>query len=105
MERGVSVGEMMSAVCVCMCVRTCNKQCVHAWWRLGGLEHFGDVLLRQRRLPSALSLGVLLLPPLEVLERGTQRKRGGIREGGSWGGGRGKERKKPERNNSGSMRM
>merc|ERR1719369_638663 len=28
----------------------CNKQCVHAWWRLGGLEHFADVLLRQRGL-------------------------------------------------------
>lgn len=57
-----------TCMCVCACVRTCNKQCVHARWRLGGLEHFGDVLFRQRRLPSALSLGVLLLPPLEVLE-------------------------------------
>lgn len=56
-------------------MRTCNEQCVHAWWRLRGLEHFADVLLRQRRLPSALSLGVLLLPPLEVLEGGTRRKR------------------------------
>lgn len=64
--------RMTSAVCVQMmclyvCVRTCNKQCVHAWWRLGGLEHFGDVLLRQRGLPSALPLDILLLPPLEVL--------------------------------------
>ena len=61
---------------VCMYVRTCNKQCVHAWWRLGGLEHFANVLLRQRGLSSALSLGVLLLPPLEVL-KGTRREKGG----------------------------
>ena len=70
----------------CLCVevvRTCNKQCVHAWWRLGGLEHFGDVLLRQRGLPSGLSLDVLLLPPLDVLEGGEEhRKRGGISGGG-----------------------
>lgn len=57
-------------------VLTCDEQCVHAWWRLGGLEHFGDVLLRQRGLPSALPLGVLLLPPLEVLVG----ESGGIRE-------------------------
>lgn len=66
------------ALCVCMCVRacmhTCNKQCVHAWWRLGGLEHFGDVLLRQRGLPSALPLGILLLPPLEVLVGESERE-------------------------------
>lgn len=59
----------MEVVCLlCVCIRACNKQSVHAWWSLGGLEHFGDVLLRQRRLPPALSLGVFLLPPLEVLE-------------------------------------
>lgn len=55
-------------------MRTCNEQSVHAWGRLGGLEHFGDVLLRQRGLSSALPLGVLLLPPLEVL-RGRERER------------------------------
>lgn len=59
-----------------MCLHTCNKQCVHAWWRLGGLEHFVDVLFRQRGLPSALPLGVLLLPPLEVLEGEKRRERG-----------------------------
>lgn len=90
----VCVG-MTSAVCVwrlcaCVGVRTRNKQRLHAWWRLGGLEHFGDVLLRQRRLPSALSLGVLLLPPLQVLEGG--RNTGGIR-----GEGREKTRNSMER--------
>ena len=73
----------------CMCggwVRTCNKQSVHAWWRLGGLEHFGDVLLRQRGLSSALPLGVLLLPPLEVLGGGREREREKEGEGGGGGG-------------------
>lgn len=50
-------------------LRTCNEQRVHARRRLGGLEHFGNVLLGQRGLASALPLGVLLLPPLEVLGR------------------------------------
>lgn len=63
---------------MCECVRTGNKQCVHAWWRLGGLEHFGDILLGQRRLPSALPLGVLLLPPLDVLLEDSEK--GGVRE-------------------------
>lgn len=57
-------------------MRTCNEQCVHARRRLRGLEHFGDVLLGQRGLASALALGVLLLPPLEVLGRGKQKKAG-----------------------------
>lgn len=80
-------GDYERRVCVCVCVCTVNKQCVHAWWRLGGLEHFGDILLRQRGLPSALPLGVLLLPPLEVLLGDSER--GGIRERGRH---RGKER-------------
>lgn len=46
---------------------TCNEQRVHARRRLGGLEHLADVLLRQGGLSPALPLGVLLLPPLEVL--------------------------------------
>lgn len=57
-------------------MRTCNEQCVHARRRLRGLEHFGDVLLGQRGLASALALGVLLLPPLEVLGREKQEKTG-----------------------------
>lgn len=74
-ERG---GPLLRAVNVrrLWFVLTCDEQCVHAWWRLGGLEHFGDVLLRQRGLPSALPLGVLLLPPLEVLVGDS----GGVRE-------------------------
>lgn len=83
-EGGLSGDECcpcVEVVCLCVwvCVRTCNKQRVHAWRRLGGLEHFSDVLLRQRRLPSALPLGVLLLPPLKVLEGERGRKTGGIR--------------------------
>ena len=53
---------------------TCNEQRVHARRRLRGLEHFVDVLLGQRGLASALPLSVLLLPPLEVLERGSRGK-------------------------------
>lgn len=51
--------------------RTCNEQRIHAWWSLGRLEQFGDVLFRQRGLSSALTLGVLLLPPLDVLRAAT----------------------------------
>lgn len=76
-----------------MRVPTCNKQRVHAWRRLGGLEHFADVLFGKWGLPSALPLGVLLLPPLEVLLEGSQREESGVREMGgaqmrkakSWG--------------------
>lgn len=46
---------------------TCDEQRVHARWRLGGLEHLADVLLGEGGLSPALPLGVLLLPPLEVL--------------------------------------
>lgn len=46
---------------------TCDEQRVHARRRLGGLEHLADVLLREGGLAPALPLGVLLLPPLEVL--------------------------------------
>lgn len=54
---------------------TCYEQRVHARRRLRGLEHLVDVLLGQRGLASALPLGVLLLPPLEVLGKvGKQRK-------------------------------
>lgn len=56
-------------------MRTCNEQRVHARRRLGGLEHFVDVLLGQRGLASALPLGVLLLPPLEVLRKGSRGNR------------------------------
>lgn len=62
-------------------MRTCYEQCVHARRRLRGLEHLVDVLLGQRGLASALPLGVLLLPPLEVLGKvGKQRKAGKKRE-------------------------
>lgn len=54
-------------------MHTCNQQRVHARRRLRGLEHFVDVLLGQRGLASALPLGVLLLPPLEVPGRGRER--------------------------------
>lgn len=62
-------------------MRTCDEQCVHARRSLRGLEHFVDVLLGQRGLASALALGVLLLPPLEVLGRGKQKKTGENRKG------------------------
>lgn len=87
-ERGVSLVDwrVMSLPrgCVFVLLRslTRNKKCVHARRGLWGLEHFGYVLFRQRRLPSALSLDVLLLPPLEVLEEGTERGRAGIRGDG-----------------------
>lgn len=71
----------MTSACVSACVRTCNEQCVHARRRLRGLEHFVDVLLGQRGLASALALGVLLLPPLEVLGREKQEKTGENRKG------------------------
>lgn len=73
-----------------MSMRTCNEQRVHARRRLRGLKHFGDVLLGQRGLASALPLGVLLLPPLEVLGRGSRRnqvKVGKDGVGGVGGGG------------------
>lgn len=66
---------------LCECVRTCSEQCFHAWRSLRGLEHFADVLLGQRGLASALALGVLLLPPLEVLGGGEQKKTGENRKG------------------------
>lgn len=74
-EGSVCVRVWRLSVAVSVCV-TCDKQRVHAWGRLGGLEHFGDVLFRQRGLSSALPLGVLLLTPLEVLKGETQRGRG-----------------------------
>lgn len=46
---------------------TCNQEGVHAWRGLRGLEQLGDVLLWQWRLPATLPLGILLLPPLQVL--------------------------------------
>lgn len=67
-------------------MRTCYEQRVHARRRLRGLEHLADVLLGQRGLASALPLGVLLLPPLEVLKVGEQRKVGekkGRKDGGA----------------------
>lgn len=60
---------------------TCNEQRVHARRRLGGLEHFADVLLGQQGLASALPLGVLLLPPLEVLGRQSRGNRVKKRKG------------------------
>lgn len=66
---------------MCERVRTCNEQRVHARRSLRGLEHFGDVLLGQRGLASALALGVLLLPPLEVLGREKQKKTSENRRG------------------------
>lgn len=73
----------MTSVCVCVCehICTCSEQRFHARWRLRGLEHFADVLLGQRGLASALSLGVLLLPPLEVLGRDKQGQTGENRKG------------------------
>lgn len=69
-------------------MRTCYEQRVHARRRLRGLEHLADVLLGQRGLASALPLGVLLLPPLEVLKVGEQRKVGEKKGGkGRRGGG------------------
>lgn len=58
-------------------VRTCYEQRVHARRRLRGLEHLADVLLGQRGLASALPLGVLLLPPLEVLGEGGEAEESG----------------------------
>lgn len=49
---------------------TCDEQRVHARGRLGGLEHFAEVLLGQRQLSAGLALGVLLLTPLQVLRTG-----------------------------------
>lgn len=91
-----------------MRVPTCNKQRVHAWRRLGGLEHFADVLFGKWGLPSALPLGVLLLPPLEVLLEGSQREESGVR-GGSGGHRGGKQKaggknKKIENENCGKVK-
>lgn len=69
---------------------TCDEQRVHARRRLGGLEHLADVLLGEGGLSPALPLGVLLLPPLEVLLGDGRRvaskegeREGGRREGGT----------------------
>lgn len=92
-----------------MRVPTCNKQRVHAWRRLGGLEHFADVLFRKRGLPSALPLGVLLLPPLEVLLEGREKK-AALETGGVEGAqrrkakSRGKYIKKNENENRGKVK-
>lgn len=63
-------------------MRTCYEQRVHARRRLGGLEHLADVLLGQRGLASALPLGVLLLPPLEVLGKVGEQRKAGEKKGG-----------------------
>lgn len=71
----------MTSACVSACARTCNEQRVHAWRSLRGLEHFVDILLGQRGLASALALGVLLLPPLQVLGREKQKNTAENRNG------------------------